>query len=436
MTSIRRILHFGRAGMDLASYAIRRARGNRTSPGVQTLRRVTGPGMILIVEAELPRPDRDAGSRILDQLLQSMVDMGWRVYLMPASPDIEPTCLARLKELGVQSIPAPQSKADWRRLKTFAASLDVVWLCRPLVAVRFYHLFRRWSTAQVQYYTVDLHYLREARRFEVSGRWRHLLRSVIFRSIENSIIAASDAVLCLSHAELSILSPQAPQAKLRWVPPHVSRAKAAPRVAASKHAISPQVIFVGNFRHAPNEDATRWLLQEIWPLVRRAVPGAQLHIVGANPPKWLASHRFENVQLHNGVSDDELAALYRQATVAVAPLRFGAGVKGKVLEAMEHGAPLVSTSIGLEGLPTVSSLPAPCDDAEDFAAAIVGLVENPERTLEWSRQQREYLDQHFSPSAVREQLVNVLAGPAAQTVSIRRPMRRATALEGSLAGRD
>jgi glycosyltransferase involved in cell wall biosynthesis len=430
MSPFRQILRCGQAGADLGRYAMRRALGT-TGKQQPTARQASHGALrtaaILIVEAELPRPDRDAGSRILDQLLRVLVDMGLRVYLMPATPDTDAACITRLKEIGVQPIPAPKSNADWRRLQTLAAALDFVWLCRPLVAVRFLDFFRRHSTAQVQYYAVDLHYVREARRYQLTSRWSHWLRSRIFQSIEQSVIAASDAVLCLSHEELSILSKQVPRSKLRWVPPHVSQAKTDRTLATPAGVASSNAIFVGNFRHAPNEDAIRWLLQEVWPRVRKSWPIAQLHIVGANPPQWLQAQQTTDIQLHNGVSDDKLTGLYRQAAVAVAPLRFGAGVKGKVLEAMEHGVPLVSTSVGLEGLPEVSSLQAPCDDAELFATAIVQLMDQRDHALEVARRQRAYLDQHFSPSAVREQLVNVLAGSTAQTAGSRRPARRATA---------
>jgi len=352
--------------------------------------------------------------------------MGLRVYLMPATPDTDAACVARLKMIGVQPIPAPQSKADWRHLQTLAASLDFVWLCRPLVAVRFMDFFRRHSTAQVQYYAVDLHYVREARRYQLTGRWSHWLRSRIFQSIEQSVIATSDAVLCLSHEELSILSKSdVAGAKLRWVPPHVSRPKASSGIVTSTGSATSDVLFVGNFRHAPNEDAVQWMLQDVWPRVRKALPTARLHIVGANPPPWLRELQAADVQLHHGISDEALTALYCQAAVAVAPLRYGAGVKGKVLEAMEHGVPLVSTSIGLEGLPDFAALPAPCDDAASFATALVQLADDQVHAIEVARQQREYLERHFSSSAVREQLVNVLAGPAAHTTGIRRPTRRA-----------
>jgi glycosyltransferase involved in cell wall biosynthesis len=430
MSFLQRILRLGRACADLGWYALRRGGGSNGERKPTVVQRSPGglrAATILIVEAELPRPDRDAGSRILEQLLRSLVDMGLRVYLMPAAADTDAVCIARLKEIGVQPIPAPQSKADWRRLQTLAGALDFVWLCRPLVAVRFLDFFRRHSTAQVQYYAVDLHYVREARRYQLTGRWSHWLRSRLYQAIERSVIARSDAVLCLSHEELTILSGVVPQSKLRWVPPHVSQQKAEPELAIRSGASNPDVIFVGNFRHPPNADAMQWLLHEVWPRVRQALPAARLQIVGANPPLWLAGMHSTHVQLHDGVTDVELTTLYRQAAVAVAPLRFGAGVKGKVLEAMEQGVPLVSTSIGLEGLPGSSALPAPCDDAATFATAIVQLVDEQRHALDVARRQREYLSQHFSPSSVREQLVNVLAGSTAQGTGIRRPTRLATA---------
>jgi glycosyltransferase involved in cell wall biosynthesis len=403
----------GRAGSDLCRYAIDRAlRSTAELPAAdaQTLRSAIRRGAILIVESELPRPDRDAGSRILEQLMQALVRMGLRVYLLPANGDADAACIERLARLGVEVVPTPQSGADWRRLQTLTASLDFVWLCRPLVAVRFLQFFRRHSKAQVQYYPVDLHFLREARRYELTGHWLPGLRWRIYRWIEQSVIAAADAVLCLSHEEIAILATEIPRSKLRWVPPHSTRADTQRRSSVKASTAQPGLLFVGNFRHAPNEDAMRWFLQSIWPLVRSALAGAQLHIVGAAPPAWLRDEASSQIRIHDGVSDRKLSELYAASVAAIAPLRFGAGVKGKVLEAMEWGVPVVSTSIGLEGLPDPTSLSSPCDDAGSFAASIVHLATDPRFAADVAQQQRDYLIEHFSAAAVIDQLTLALCG--------------------------
>jgi len=435
MSQFRQIIHRGRALGDLLRYALS---GPDDAPPVcarvdaSVLRAATRSGSILVVEAELPRPDRDAGSRILVQLLRSMVDIGMRVYFLPANPGTDTHYASSLKQLGVTALSAPRSREDWSKLKTLAGGLDFIWLCRPLVAARFVNFFRRHSTAQLLYYPVDLHYVRDERHYQLHRSWSRLARARLYRWLEYSLIAATDAVLCLSHEELQILSARVPKEKLRWVPPHVAQPRREVAANCTTTAAQQGVIFVGNFRHSPNEDAMRWFLQSVWPIVQRLradsqLPAAQLQIVGAAIPAWLHASQSPQIQLHANVSDHALLGLYKQCGVAVAPLRFGAGIKGKVLEAMELGIPVVTTSTGLEGLPDVASLPPACDDAETFAAAIVRLLSDRADSQRVARAQRDYLQQHFSPSAVREQLCNVLAGGTTQSPNTRGRMRRSMA---------
>ena len=116
------------------------------------------------------------------------------------------------------------------------------------------------------------------------------------------------------------------------------------RAAGGRDRASPgttcRLLFVGNFRHAPNADAARWLIDEIWPRVRPSLAGVELHIVGASAPAWLRTSQTPQFHLHEAISDADLAALYAQATVALVPLRYGAGVKGKVLDSLAGTIPL------------------------------------------------------------------------------------------------
>ncbi|RHW77945.1 glycosyltransferase [Colwellia sp. RSH04] len=109
---------------------------------------------------------------------------------------------------------------------------------------------------------------------------------------------------------------------------------------------------IGNFRHAPNWDAVLWLKQQIWPLIRKQIPEAELHIYGAYPPpKATALHDEKSGFLVKGWVDDAIIAM-QQAKVCLAPLRFGAGIKGKLAEAMLCATPSITTDIGSEGMQT------------------------------------------------------------------------------------
>lgn len=154
---------------------------------------------------------------------------------------------------------------------------------------------------------------------------------------------------------------------------------------------------IGNFRHAPNWDAVLWLKESLWPRIREQLPRAELHIYGAYPPpKATALHNERQGFLIRGWAEDA-AQVLKQARINLAPLRFGAGLKGKLADALACGTPSVTTSVGAEGMGDQGAWPLPvADEADAFAAAAVALYRDPQR---WSRYQQdgiELYNRHFA----------------------------------------
>jgi glycosyltransferase involved in cell wall biosynthesis len=144
----------------------------------------------------------------------------------------------------------------------------------------------------------------------------------------------------------------------------------------------PEVLFVGALWRSENEDAALWLLDEVWPRIRKAMPTARLVIAGANPTARLtkAAAGRDDVELTGFVAS--LSPFYRRASVAVAPLRLGAGVKLKSVVAMLWGVPVVSTSVGAEGIDGYEVFAGVADDAPAFADAVVRALSCPTNALE------------------------------------------------------
>ena len=141
------------------------------------------------------------------------------------------------------------------------------------------------------------------------------------------------------------------------------------------------LIFVAGFGHAPNVDAAIWLVRDVLPRVRLQLPDIRLALVGSNPTDEVKALADEHVAVTGFVTDDELAVRYLGARVAVAPLRFGGGMKGKVIEAMRFGLPCVTTSIGAQGLEEADFLEV-SDDPAAMAEKIVALVRDDTRWLD------------------------------------------------------
>jgi len=152
---------------------------------------------------------------------------------------------------------------------------------------------------------------------------------------------------------------------------------------------------VGGFRHPPNVDAVEWLCSEIIPLVAKESPEISFFIIGSNPPNSLYRFNSAKITIVGYVDDEALANFYKRTRLVIAPLRYGAGVKGKVLEAMYHGVPVLTTSVGTEGMP--SGCPAiTADTPEDFTTQLVQLYFDYPRLEELSRHGQAYIGEYFS----------------------------------------
>ncbi len=166
------------------------------------------------------------------------------------------------------------------------------------------------------------------------------------------------------------------------------------------------ILFVAGFAHPPNEDAAIWFVEQVLPLIKRREPAVQLWLVGSNPTQKvqdLAAH--PSVAVTGFVTDEQLAKHYTEARVAVAPLRYGAGVKGKVVEAMRFGVPIVTTPFGLQGMAELEDKLPVHSTPEPFAEAVVTLLTDDAAWRRQRRVQSEYVRRHFSISALRDFLL-------------------------------
>jgi glycosyltransferase involved in cell wall biosynthesis len=258
---------------------------------------------------------------------------------------------------------------------------------------------RRYSAARAIYYGHDLHFRRlgrdapamEAREREI---WRH-----------------TDVALYLSEEEAGIASELEPFANIQAVQPYAFNRFARPRRVPA----GQEILFVAGFGHPPNADAACWFVDTILPLIRSEMPDARLTIAGSHPSARVRGLTGNGVEVTGAVSESELAALYARARVAVVPLRIGAGVKLKVVEALAEGAPVVTTPIGAQGLPGLEQVACVEHDAPGFAAAVCILLVDDTLWEAHSAAGIEYASTRFRPAQLRESLLAAagIAAPAA-----------------------
>jgi glycosyltransferase involved in cell wall biosynthesis len=307
--------------------------------------------------------------------------------------------------MGIEVFHGPDQVNFDAWIKTAGPELDAVLLSRPDVAEDVLDSIRRCSRARVVYYGHDLHFQRMRQQAAVTGDAGLLRRAEPMRERESAIWRRADLSLYPSEEEVGVASALAPGAAVGAIVPYCFDVFGEARGAPA----GQEIVFVAGFGHPPNEDAAVWFVREIFPLVRDAVPGASLRIIGSNPSAGVRGLGGDGVEVFADVSDAELAAAYERARVAVVPLRCGAGVKLKVVEALRAGVPLVTTSVGAQGLAGLASEVAVEDDAALFAGAVVALLRDD---LLWAARcvgQVAYARAHFSRQALADSLLRALA---------------------------
>jgi GT2 family glycosyltransferase/glycosyltransferase involved in cell wall biosynthesis len=359
---------------------------------------------VLVVDALTPQPDRDSGSLRLFNLMRLLRDEGAHVVFLPADHGYEGRYTRDLQQLGVEAWHRPWSKnsPDW--LRRNGHRFDTVVVSRHYVARELLPLLRRHAPrAKIVFDTVDLHYLRERRGAEVDGHAALLRAAERTRARELEVIARSDVTLVVSAAERDLLATDAPGAQVEILSNlHDVAGPGLP--FAARH----DLVFVGGFRHPPNVDAVTWFVDAVFPRVRERLPDVRFHCIGGDVPDAIAALASRaGVTVHGYVAD--IAPYMDGARLAVAPLRYGAGVKGKVNLSMAHGQPVVATACAVEGMHLRAGEDVlVADDAAGFADAVVRAYTDP---VLWARLAANGLanvERHFSLDAGRDVVRRVL----------------------------
>ncbi len=249
--------------------------------------------------------------------------------------------------------------------------------------------------------SVDLVYARLAAKAEVSGLVADRREAEEIKRRELAVYAAADMVLTVTEDEARILARELPSSPVHVVP-NIHDIPSAQRLETS----FPSLLFIGTFTHEPNVDGVLWFVREVLPAVLAAHPSTCLRIVGGKPSVEIMALAGNGIEVL-GYVPDTLPYLM-ESWVSVAPLRFGAGMKGKVGEAMAAGLPVVATRFGAEGFgltPGEHLLVA--DEPAAFAAAIVTLLSDSEARMHIGQAGREFIEMRYSPAAVQRQLAEL-----------------------------
>jgi glycosyltransferase involved in cell wall biosynthesis len=296
---------------------------------------------------------------------------------------------------------------DWESwLEKHGPNLDHIMLMRPGIATALLPAALRHSDARLSYYGHDLHFARYRQEAELNANGDMLEIADVMESRECGVWRAVDVVLYPSADEAATVQRLEPGVDARALPLYAFPSFPPPRQPGKEEVM----LFVGGFRHPPNVDAACWFVKSVLPLILAQCPHARLVLAGSSPPATVRALAGPQVVVTGHISDAELAEWYANARVSVAPLRFGAGVKGKVVEALHAGLPVVTTSVGAQGLPGLADIVPVHDDADTQASATLRLLVNDEVWQAQAAAQVRYAERHFSQDALRTALLAALAG--------------------------
>lgn len=366
-------------------------------------------GVVAIIDGTVPKYDQDSGSLRMYRLVVALKELGYHAVFLPVDNDLGGIYGEALERQGIEVICAPHDDFEsW--LARNGRNLTAVILSRIHVAHRFISRVKRLAPhARIAFDTVDLHFLREGRQAELLGDPDLLARAKKTRRRELAIAEQADVTLVVSDEEVKLLSATAPQLKVR--------------VLTNIHEPEPSnvpfedrrgILFVGGFAHEPNVDAVLFFVNEIFPIIKGQMPGAEFYCVGSWPTDEIKALATNKIHVTGFVPD--LKPFFDRCKLSVAPLRYGAGVKGKINQSMALGLPVVGTSLACEGMWLTSGKDVlVADSPKEFADAVIRLYTDGELWQSISEAGLENIRKHFSTDAAKRALLGVIEGDVSES---------------------
>ncbi|MGI4811430.1 MAG: glycosyltransferase [Janthinobacterium lividum] len=353
--------------------------------------------VVLVIDHYPPMPDRDAGSLALLAFMQGLLDAGWVVKFWPENQAYDPVYTPAMEAMGIEVIDQRGGEEFVRWLERDGPTLDHVVVARPETAANMVGPLLRRTTARLSYYGHDLHFARMRSEAEALGDATLLAAADCMERLERRMWRSFDTVIYLSDEEAQVARTLEPGITAVAVVPFCFEI-APPRTAPPAKRL---LLFVAGFARSTNVDAAEWLVREIMPRLVAEIGPVRLILAGANPAEAVLALAGPQVEVTGFVTEAELAALYGQARVAIIPLRFGAGVKGKVVEALSFGLPVVTTPVGAQGITELPNLVPVHDDPAALASALAVLLRDDARWMAQSAAQTDFATARFSRAAMQ-----------------------------------
>jgi len=314
---------------------------------------------ILYIDHYVPEPDQDSGSLRTFRILCTLAHMGNKITIWPDNLNYTKPYVSEFQQKGIEVIYGSNDFDKFLEERKYV--YDVVIMARPYVATKYIDLIKsKLPNCKIIYDTIDLHFLRMLREDSVYNK-SHTNETEKMRELELSLMKKSDVTILTSTAEAELLHKEDQSLKFSILPNiHIETDN------IEKFETRKDMIFLGGFQHTPNIDAAEYLVHDIWPIIKQKISDVKLYIVGSHATDKIKSLASDDVVVTGFVKD--LSSYYQECKVMLAPLRYGAGVKGKITQSLAMGLPVVTTPIGVEGINLVDKQNCMvAEKPEDFA---------------------------------------------------------------------
>ena len=363
--------------------------------------RSRGKKVILFVDHYVPTFDKDAGSKTTFQYIKMFIERGYVVKFLPDNFAKSEPYTSILEQMGVEVLYGNEMRTNiFEWIENNQANIDIAYLNRPHIATKYIDFIKEKTDIKVIYYGHDLHFLRERREYELTGDVERKNASAYWKSMELDLMRKASISYYPSNVEVDYIHTFDKKINAKAITAYVFEKFGN---IDYNPDIREGVLFVGGFSHPPNADALKYFLDNMWDEIYAQIK-APFYIVGSNATDEIKSFHNEakGIIFKGFVSEEELKELYEKVRLVVVPLRYGAGVKGKVIEALYYNDPVITTSVGAEGIDNSYNQMLVADEPGDFVEKCVNLYNDKEALKAMSKAADDYVRNKHSIEAVWE----------------------------------
>jgi GT2 family glycosyltransferase/glycosyltransferase involved in cell wall biosynthesis len=361
---------------------------------------------ILFIENNVPAPDTNAGDLSTISYIKLLVEMGERVTFMPVLPFVKNKYSDALEDMGVRVFRPTSGFDSW--ISKNSKNLKKVWIARPDFSKSIIQSIKANSETEILYYTQDLHFMRIFRQAVQTKSPVKLASAIHLWFKERWIFLNASKVLSVSPVETKVIKRISSRAKVETLQPFFYSQNDIISRHSADFTGKTNLIFLGGYSHTPNVDAVKYLVSEVMPQVWKARGDIHLTVAGFGPPPEILN--LASLRVHVVGQVESLETLFSEARALVAPLRYGAGVKGKVIEAMRLGLPVIGTKIAFEAIPVQDGFSALFGETPtELAAQILKLIESDSLAESLSQNAASIISDNYSIARAQSDLERLLS---------------------------